>query len=79
MMLPKLEALRFEVNHQVQYSSHKQYREEYTESIKIIENMINDMRKRYKTNTSTSIQYCKAKTNSMLIGVNMIIDEMGKL
>lgn len=78
-IIPNLDKLHTELEHQLDYSSHKKNHSEYTKSISIINNMVIDMQNRYKTNKSVSIGYCKIKTNDILVGTNIIIREIGNL
>jgi hypothetical protein len=78
-VISELESLRLVVDHQLQYSSNKVHHTEFTNSIGIINTMIIDMQLKYHTTPLVSTQYCKLKTNNMLIGTTFVIQEMGKL
>ena len=77
--LPKLSQLHKEVDHQLEYSVHRASREGFAESISVIDNMIHDIQQRYNNRTPVSVEYCKIKTNNMLVSINIVINQMGKL
>jgi len=74
-----LEKLHTMLEHQLQYSTHRVQNTYFAKSTSIINNMVIDMQSRYKHKVSASIGYCKLKTNDMLVGTSIIIQEMGKL
>lgn len=72
--------LKYQVDHQVRYSSYrKATREHISESALSLKQMVDKFDMMYKSDTKPSTEYCKQKLENISTGLQLILQEVGKL
>ncbi len=74
-----LKIIKVSTDHQYNYSTLRVSRPQIAGATTSLKSMVDELYNRYQVTPKPSVEYCKIKTNNIVIGSNIIAVELGKL